>query len=691
MIDLSSYIPTDPYFGAPFIDVDEERALPSPHRHVHGGFENTDTRFRFWFAPKDQWGGRMFNPLSGAHGGTEDFFGSPFGEMIGGLGTCFRLGGYMVESNQGHFGDDLDARAGGDPTLYGHRASAEAARFSKYVAEQIYGAAPHHSYVFGGSGGGRRSPLCLENAPGVWDGALPFMGGGDVAEPGNTQRVKGAQNISFATMFNVQRLLGERLASVVDAMAPGGSGNPFEGLTTHEREELASLYRQGFPRGDEKMIGEQMGQIWLWSATADLLFEQDPEYFTNFWTRPGYVGHDLPDVVAGDVIDVELTVARVVTIGDIVSDPMFLAPEYAQMYRSALTWSHMGSPTDLAVAVQITGVGAGYRLGMGIQVLDGAAGGRQLYCTQSAHDFYFCDGRGEASIVRFGGVQVGDKVHVDNRRFLAYCYWARHHLLPDPVFDSFRLDGVAVYPQHIAPDQSPLMGVAYSGQFTGKLMWVHHTHDSSLWPPQGLVYKDAVLRSQGEAGLEHFALRWTDHAEHVPPMIFPPSTSGRPNNTVLVDYLPVIEQSLKDLASWVEDGVRPAETKYRYADGKVTLPETAAGRGGIQPVIQLSANGGQRADVKAGETVTLAVNACVPVGTGTLIGLHWDLDGSGEFGTHMGGIDGSSAEVSQVLEHIYTSPGTYFVSVLAESHREGDVDATSRRVPNLAQVRVVVN
>ncbi|MSV80965.1 MAG: hypothetical protein F2868_09860, partial [Actinobacteria bacterium] len=122
MIDLSSYVPTDPYFGAPFIDVDEERALPAPHRHVHGGFENTDTRFRFWFPPKDQWGGRMFNPLSGAHGGTEDFFGSPFGEMIGGLGTCFRLGGYMVESNQGHFGDDLDARAGGDPTLYGHRA-----------------------------------------------------------------------------------------------------------------------------------------------------------------------------------------------------------------------------------------------------------------------------------------------------------------------------------------------------------------------------------------------------------------------------------------------------------------------------------------------------------------------------------------------------------------------------------------
>ncbi|MEI8240950.1 MAG: hypothetical protein WCI22_16165, partial [Actinomycetota bacterium] len=108
-------------------------------------------------------------------------------------------------------------------------------------------------------------------------------------------------------------------------------------------------------------------------------------------------------------------------------------------------------------------------------------------------------------------------------------------------------------------------------------------------------------------------------------------------------------------------------------------------------VINLSANGGPRADVKTGERVALAVTASVPVGTGTLIGLHWDLDGSGAFDTHTAGVDGSSTEVSQVLDHTFTAPGTYFVSVLAESHREGDVDATSRRVPNLAQVRVVVS
>jgi hypothetical protein len=690
MIDTTGYIVTDGFFGAPFVDVDEQRYLPYPHRHVHGGFDGTDTRFRFWFPPADQFEGRMFNPLSGAHGGTEDFFGSPFGEMIGGLGTCFRLGGYMVESNQGHIGDEIDQRGGDDATLYGHRASAEVARFSKFVAAQVYGEAPHHSYVFGGSGGGRRSPLCLENAPGVWDGALPFMGGGDVAEPGNTQCVKGAQNISFGTMFNVQRLLGDRLASVVDAMAPGGSGDPSAGLSTHQREELASLYRQGYPRGDERMIGDQMGQIWLWSATADLLYEQDPEYFEKFWTAPGYIGHDLPSAVESDVIDLELEVVRPVTIGDLIHESTFDAPQFGAARRMAMIRQGMGSPADLPVGVEIAGVDSGYKLGAGIRLLDGKAAGRQLYATDFAGDFYFCDGRADASILRFSDVAPGDKVHVDNRRFLAYCYWARHHVLPDAVFDSFLVDGNPIYPQHTAPDQSPLMGVAYSGQYEGKLMWVHHTHDSSLWPPQGVAYQSAVLGAQGpDAAEAKFRLRWTEHAEHVPPMILPPAGS-RAANTMLVDYMPVIEQSLQDLVAWVEQGVEPASTTFEYADGLVTLPATAAERGGIQPVVSVTANGAARADVSVGEAVELQVEVTVPPGAGGVVAIAWDLDGSGAFARTHDDIDGSASAETRAISHRFDAPGTYFVTALAHSHRTGDVAATSRRIPNLGQVRVVV-
>ena len=40
--------------------------------------------------------------------------------------------------------------------------------------------------------------------------------------------------------------------------------------------------------------------------------------------------------------------------------------------------------------------------------------------------------------------------------------------------------------------------VAYSGQYEGKLLWVHHTHDASLWPSDGVVYPAQVVRAQGE-------------------------------------------------------------------------------------------------------------------------------------------------------------------------------------------------
>src|ERR1700730_17563490 len=124
-------------------------------------------------------------------------------------------------------------------------------------------------------------------------------------------------------MFNVQRVLTRagKLDSVIDATQPGGSGNPFEGLTNHEREELANLYRLGYPRGDEFMIANPMGQIWLWTSIADMLLEEDPDYFKAFWTRPGYIGHDSPKHVDQDLIDVRKRVRRVLTAQDLLGNP----------------------------------------------------------------------------------------------------------------------------------------------------------------------------------------------------------------------------------------------------------------------------------------------------------------------------------------------------------------------------------
>ena len=52
----------DPRFKDAFIDVDEMRTTPVPHRYVHGGFVGTGARFSFYFPPKEQYQGRFFQP-----------------------------------------------------------------------------------------------------------------------------------------------------------------------------------------------------------------------------------------------------------------------------------------------------------------------------------------------------------------------------------------------------------------------------------------------------------------------------------------------------------------------------------------------------------------------------------------------------------------------------------------------------
>src|SRR3984885_13108387 len=135
-IETDSYKVSDPYFGQPYIDVDEQREAPYPHRHVHGGFADCDARFTFYFPDRSDWQGRMYMPLEGAHAGNEGAFGGPMGDLLGGMALTGRLGGYMAETNMGHIGDDIEAKAGDDPTLYGWRAAAETGRFSKHVAAQ---------------------------------------------------------------------------------------------------------------------------------------------------------------------------------------------------------------------------------------------------------------------------------------------------------------------------------------------------------------------------------------------------------------------------------------------------------------------------------------------------------------------------------------------------------------------------
>src|SRR3546814_16805395 len=101
-IEMDSYRPRDGYFGKPYIDRDEYREKPWPHRNAHGGFENTDTRFTFYFPAEEEWGGRIYHPLEGAHAGHEEIFAGMCVQLLGGLPIFVRHGGSIVEFDCGH-------------------------------------------------------------------------------------------------------------------------------------------------------------------------------------------------------------------------------------------------------------------------------------------------------------------------------------------------------------------------------------------------------------------------------------------------------------------------------------------------------------------------------------------------------------------------------------------------------------
>jgi hypothetical protein len=154
-----------------------------------------------------------------------------------------------------------------------------------------------------------------------------------------------------------------------------------------------------------------------------------------------------------------------------------------------------------------------------------------------------------------------------------------------------------------------------------------------------------------------------------------------------------LQQAVRDLSAWVERGTEPpASTNYQVRDGQVEVPPTAADRKGIQPVVTLTANGGDKAVVKAGEPVEFEGTISVPPQAGVVAYADFDFDNSGCFGeTAMRepiNQAGTRIKVKRTFRH--KKPGTYFALPRATSNRSGDRNTVFAQIRNLARVRVVV-
>jgi len=300
---------------------------------------------------------------------------------------------------------------------------------------------------------------------------------------------------------------------------------------------------------------------------------------------------------------------------------------------------------------------------------------------------------GPANAAVLAQVKQGDEVQVDNSNFLAVQTYHRHQVPGNEykVWDQFRdKDGKPIYPQR------PMMlgplftrsasGVLPGGKYKGKMIVLASLWDREAFPWQADWYRLKVIENLGAETDNHFRLWYTDHALHG-------DLTKQEDPTHTVSYLGVLQQALRDLSAWVEKGIAPpATTNYNIEDGQVIVPPTATERKGIQPVLTLKANGGERAEVKVGEPVTFNAIIELPQNTGKIVAAQWDFEGAGSFGVEGKLIpDGkSSTRVTLKTSHVFTKPGTYFTTLRGVAQRQGDVRTPYARIQNLARVRIIV-
>ncbi|MFJ7773038.1 hypothetical protein ACIQ1J_32815 [Streptomyces sp. NPDC097107] len=638
----------DPAFGPAFIDVDEWRESPVPHRYLHGGFEGTETRFVMYLPERETYRGRMVQELAGGVGGVEAHPPEYLEKLLRG---AFRLGAFVVASNQGWILTPQRPGVGGpglpdDLTILSHRASAQTARYAKSAAAELLGARPHHSYLIGASGGGARSVAGIEQVPGLWDGAVPIvMVNQHLAW--HYWSVWGRAELAL-------RHKREEITAAVDAGA-----DPFSVLDTDEQRQcLSDLYQVGYPKGAEFLLNMGAAE---WANWIPLI---DPEYATDYWNLPGYAGEGRQPLRATG------TVTELVRASD--PEASALMGPLGEELRRLL-------PPDRVVGARIDGVELTEDI-IGCRFTVGDPGDEVLrVCTVVDGDRV-----GFAEFNERPAPRVGQEITLDNTLDQAWAHYHRHIIDPQrPTMRRWAGDGLPIWPQRPADaERRAVLCALPTGRFDGKMIVVQSALDHLCPPLFAHEYVESVRARLGD-GEDRIRLWILDNAQHGDPA----PEHGTEPNLRFVRFLGTSLQALEDLVAWAEDDVTPpTDTSYELdAWNRTLLAPTAGRRGGIQPLVSLVGP----AEAGVGKTVRFTAEVEVPPGTGSAVGAAWDLDGTGRFELKAQ-IKEPASHLTVDLEHCFTQPGTHMVVVRVASQRQADASDSVRLVENLARLQVRV-
>jgi len=230
-----------------------------------------------------------------------------------------------------------------------------------YNCERPYG------YCFGGSGGAYRTMGSIESTEGIWDGGVPFVSASPNAIP-----------MVFSVRMNALRVLKDKLPGIIDAMDAGGSGDPYEGLDEYEAEVLKEATSMGFPL--KSWYGYKYMDIHGFKVLYVSIVAMDDSYFHyDFWTKPGYEGHDHPEYFAKDRVQTEAVITRL--IGQDEAEKLGLVSALSEEERGTAdrAWESLGAGIkDKPVAYEVDRDIQDIGMGGDLDILSGDAAGYKI-------------------------------------------------------------------------------------------------------------------------------------------------------------------------------------------------------------------------------------------------------------------------------------------------------------------------
>jgi len=618
---------TDPLYNVPTIDYEEDYSIDDFAIHVVHGHFES-TAINFTI-----------------HLPTFDRFENRFFQLV------YPINFLIIEIDElVRFGADSGGYIVSVSSRIGYRHEAAAAKFSRRVAANFYKIKPEtiNGYIFGGSGGSYQTIGALENTLGVWQGAVPYI----QAIP-----TFSGQSAAFGLL-----VLGDQRSDVIDALQPGGN-DPYKALSEMQIKVYDEMVSLGFPPRGYESLNYTFASGGVVGA-ASTIRAADPTYAEDFWSMDGYLGVEQSDL--GDFFRSRRQ------IGDLeITD---------QQYNGSQLLSLTTSAVDSDVSF----------LGSFFSIIDGSG----TFLSEVVGMFHQSNGSFIVGSPINCTVPAGARLRYDNSWFLAAHPYVRYQIPKRPDFypwDQYLADdGTPQQPQRAVKNgPQSVIGVSGGGTQTGKVLFpaimVQSLLDVNAHPWNADWYRRQVVRQLG-TDEDLYRIYYNDNTDHF--------SGPAPNNNFapyIINYNRILYQALRDVAAWVEKGIKPPRnTQYEVENSQISIPYEASERGGIQPVVHLCANYDERrVEVTSNQSVPFRAVAEVPTQEGCIVEISWDYEGVGIWESVV--VEKAERYKEIYGNHTYATPGTYFPAIRVGSSRKCFLDERYVVPQNLDRVRVIVS